>query len=85
MLVSAPRIRPITDPSERRVIAYFREASKNMFSQGDIPISVRILSQDLGMRPERINALCRALTDRGHLRSVEAGGQYPFYLYVPRR
>jgi hypothetical protein len=67
------------DQESQRVIDYLNQARNSPFSQGNTPVSVRILAQDLSMSQEHVHGLCKKLARSGKLDEIEASGKFPFY------
>lgn len=60
-------------------MVYLRKARETLFGQGNTPVSVRIIAQDLNLDQDVVYRICTSLAQRDLLQEIRAGGQYPYY------
>ena len=66
-------------PVDEQLTRYLRKARENIFDQGNTPVSVRILAQDLHLSQQAVYRACRDLARRGIIEEINASGPYPYY------
>jgi len=68
-----------SSPIADRIMVYLRKAKENLFGQGNTPVSVRIIAQDLNLSQDVVYHMCTSLARRDLLQEIRAGGRYPYY------
>lgn len=65
------------------VYQYLKDAKEELFNPDNTPVSIRILSQDLGTDENRIKKICKKLVDdtsrKPRVEPVKAGRSFVFY------
>lgn len=67
---------------ERDILEVLYKSKHDLFSKGDIPLSARLLSENINVDRSCVKDLCERLLEKKMVKLVDAGGD--FYMITPK-